>query len=89
MVLLGAESYVHAGKDGYLAALNKGEIVLNNKEANEMRSLGFGTRDSMLDLARMSDMGVDKGGKLVTVTNDNSILSVRTEGAKQTVKRAT
>jgi hypothetical protein len=68
----GSETKVHNGKDGYVAGLNKGEIVLNNKQSDEMRSLGVGKRTQILDLARMSDMGVAKGGQLVTMVNDNA-----------------
>ena len=40
----GQETKVHNGKDGYVGMLNKGEIVFNNKEADEARNLGYTLR---------------------------------------------
>ena len=68
----GSEVKHSDGRDGYIAKLDKGEMVFNSGQSDELRSLGFTTRDSMLDLARMSEMGVNKGGKLVNVVSDNS-----------------
>ena len=69
-----SEKKVHNGIDGYRAALHKGEMIFNEGQSDELRSLGFSTRDSMLDLARMSDIGVDKGGNLVSIVNDNAMV---------------
>tara|TARA_R110000744_G_scaffold275082_2_gene388059 strand:+ start:3543 stop:6518 length:2976 start_codon:yes stop_codon:yes gene_type:complete len=71
-----SETKVHNGKDGYRAALHKGEMVFNDRQSDELRSMGFTTRDSMLDLARMSDYSVDKGGNVVNVVNDNQFLTI-------------
>tara|TARA_R110000764_G_scaffold72464_4_gene148651 strand:+ start:6016 stop:8769 length:2754 start_codon:yes stop_codon:yes gene_type:complete len=70
----GSETKIHGGRDGFNAMLDEGEMVFNAGQSNELRDLGFGTRDSMLDLARWSEMGVNKGGTSVVVAQDNSLV---------------
>jgi len=70
----GQETKVHNGKDGYVGMLNKGEIVFNNKEADEARELGYTTRDSMMNLMRMASTGVSGGSSVEVVMNDNTRL---------------
>tara|TARA_R110002126_G_scaffold289325_2_gene444038 strand:- start:5338 stop:7269 length:1932 start_codon:yes stop_codon:yes gene_type:complete len=70
----GSEKKVSNGPDGYRAKLDEGEMVFNSGQSDELRSMGFTTRDSMLDLARMSDIAVDKGGNIINVMNDNSVV---------------
>ena len=70
----GQETKVHNGKDGYVGMLNKGEIVFNNKEADEARNLGYTTRDSMMNLMRMASTGVSGGSSVEVVMNDNTRL---------------
>jgi hypothetical protein len=50
----GSEVKVHNGTDGHLGWLNYGEMVFDNKESNELRGLGFGTRKSVIEALKLN-----------------------------------
>ena len=83
----GSEVKHSNGRDGYIAKLDKGEMVFNSKQSDELRGLGFTTRDSMLDLARMAEMGVQKGGGVVAIKEDNSILVEQLKEQNELLKK--
>jgi hypothetical protein len=49
----GSEVKVHNGTDGHLGWLDYGEMVFDNKESNELRGLGFGTRKSVIEALKL------------------------------------
>ena len=63
----GSETKFSGGKDGYVARLNKGERVFNNKETAEMNRLGANTRTKALDMIRFGERA--KAGNLIAETN--------------------
>jgi len=46
------------GKDGYLAKLDKGEMVFNGRESSQLRNMGFDTRDSVIKALENKDVKV-------------------------------
>ena len=53
----GSETKFSSGKDGYLARLEKGEMVFNNPESDELRSMGYSKRTDVINAIKDYEIG--------------------------------
>jgi hypothetical protein len=73
---------------GRLMLIHDNEMILNKREKSELASLGYNTRNDLLNLARSTSLdSIQNGGSQLNVLNDNKGVEKRLDRMNDNIKR--